>query len=90
MGSPYLAKIVLIGYFRENQEAGTGEERDEWAEDVFNRYDQHILQAAAQAGLELSDESRSIIAVLATMAPGTAPRTKAAAAVKTYLEYRGL
>lgn len=86
----YEAKYVLIGYFNQNQEAGTPQERDEFRDNVFNRFDHHIVAAAQQAGLTLSDESRSIIAMMATMAPGTAPKTKAGQAVKAYVEYRGV
>lgn len=90
MASDYLAKIVLIGFYGENQKAGTKEERDEFAEDIFARFDRHIVEAAARAGLELSEESRSIMAVLATMAPGASPKSRAGEAVKAYLEYRGI
>jgi len=86
----YESKFVLIGYFSENQEAGTVDERDQFSQDVENRFDQHITTAAQQAGLTLSDESRSIIAMMATMAPGSAPKTKAGQAVKAYVEYRGV
>lgn len=86
----YESKFVLIGYFSENQEAGTVDERDQFSQDVENRFDQHITTAAQQAGLVLSDESRSIIAMLATMAPGASPKTKAGQAVRAYVEYRGL
>jgi hypothetical protein len=86
----YESKYVLIAYFNENQEAGTIDERDQFSQDVENRFDQHITTAAQQAGLTLSDESRSIIAMMATMAPGAAPKTRAGQAVKAYVEYRGL
>ena len=86
----YESKFVLIGYFSENQEAGSVEERDQFSQDVFDRFDHHITTAAQQAGLVLSDESRSIIAMLSTMAPGASPKTKAGQAVKAYVEYRGL
>ncbi len=90
MASDYLAKYILIGYYNENQEAGTKAERDEWSEDVFTRYNHHIVEAAQQAGLEVSEESRSIMAVLATMAPGASPKTRAGRAVNAYLLYRGV
>lgn len=86
----YEAKFVLLGFFSQNQKAGTLQEREQFRDDVFNRFDQHITDAAQQAGVTLSDESRSIIAMLATMAPGSAPKTKAGQAVKAYVEYRGL
>ena len=86
----YEAKFVLLGFFSQNQTAGTQEERDQFRDDAFNRFDQHITDAAQQAGLTLSDESRSIIAMMATMASGTAPKTKAGQAVRAYVEYRGV
>jgi hypothetical protein len=90
MASDYLSKYVLLGYFNENQDAGAIADRDQWSEDAFNRYDAHIVAAATQAGLDVTAESRSIMAVLATMAPGQAPKTRAGQAVSAYLEYRGL
>jgi hypothetical protein len=86
----YEAKFVLLGFFAQNQTAGTLQEREQFGEAAFNRFDQHITDAAQQAGLVLSDESRSIIAMMATMASGTAPKTKAGQAVRAYVEYRGL
>lgn len=86
----YEGKFVLLGFFSQNQTAGTAQQRDQFRDDAFNRFDQHITDAAQQAGLTLSDESRSIIAMIATMAPGAAPKTKAGQAVKAYVEYRGL
>lgn len=86
----YESKFVLIAYFKANQKAGTAAERDQFSQDAENRFDQHITTAAQQAGLTLSDESRSIIAMIATMAPGTASKTKAGQAVRAYVEYRGL
>ena len=48
----YESKFVLIGYFSENQEAGTVHDRDQFSQDVENRFDQHITTAAQQAGLD--------------------------------------
>ena len=90
MASDYLAKYVLIGFYAQNQKAGTKQERDEFNENIFTRFDHHIVEAAQQAGLEVSEESRSIMAVLASIATGAAPKTKAGQAVKAYLEYRGV
>lgn len=86
----YLAKYVLLAYYGQNQEAGTSEERNAFREDIFARFDHHIVDAATRAGLEVSEESRSIMAVLATLAPGASPKTRAGQAVKAYLEYRGV
>lgn len=90
MAADYLAKYVLIGFYGQNQGAGSKQARDEFRKDIFTRFNHHIVEAAGKAGLETSEESRSIMAVLATTAPGAAPKTKAGNAVKAYLEYRGL
>ena len=90
MPSDYLGKYVLIGFYNENQKAGSAAERTQWSDDVFDRYDRHIVDACQKAGIDPSVEARSIMAVLATMAPGTAPKTQAGQAAKAYIEYRGL
>ena len=90
MASDYLAKFVVIGFYSENQEVGTAAERQEWSDDVFERYNAHIVDACQQAGLEVSEESRSIMAVMATMAPGGTNKSRAGRAVTAYLEYRGV
>lgn len=87
---PYEAKFVLLAFFSQNQNAGTLQARNQFRDDAFNRYDQHITTLAGDAGLTLTDESRSIIAMLATMAPGASPKTQAGQAVRAYVEYRGL
>lgn len=89
MASDYLTKYVLIGYFRENQDAGSVSDRENWSDAVFQRYDQHITDACLAAGVDPSDEARSIMAVLASMSPGNANKTRAGQAVRAYLEYRG-
>jgi hypothetical protein len=86
----YEGKFVLLGFYSQNQSAGTQQDRDQFRDDAFNRFDHHITAAAQQAGLTLSDESRSIIAMIATMAPGTTPKTQAGQAVRAYVEYRGV
>lgn len=87
---PYQSKFVLIGYYAENQESGSSDERERWSQDVFDKLDHHITAACEKAGFEPSEEARSMIAILATMAPGTASKTKAGQAVQAYVEYRGI
>ena len=81
---------MLIAKYAQDQKAGTREERDQFSQNMFDRFDHHIVEAATKAGLELSEESRSIMAVMASMAPGGPPKAKAGNAVKAYLEYRGV
>ena len=85
----YEAKFVVIGFYAQNQKAGTPGEREKWDQDVFDKFDRHITEACQQAGFSPSGEARSIMAVLANMAPGAAPKTRAGRAVSAYLEYRG-
>jgi hypothetical protein len=90
MPSDYPTKIVLIGFFVQNRRAGTPQQRQDFADDLFNRFDAHIIAACTAGGLpDPSDEARAIMAVMALNAPGAAPKTKAGNAVKAYLEYRG-
>lgn len=90
MASDYQAKYILIAFYSQSQKAGTKDERDQLSEDLFTRFNHHIVDLAAQANLDVSEESRSIMAVLANMAPGASPKTRAGHAVKAYLDYRGL
>jgi hypothetical protein len=90
MPSDYPSKIVLIGFFVQNKNAGTAEQRQKFSDDLFDRFDHHILEASKAGGLPSpSEEARGIMAVMALNAPGAAPKTKAGHAVKAYLEHRG-
>jgi hypothetical protein len=90
MASDYPSKIVLLGFFVQNKEAGTPEEREGFSDDLFTRFDGHIVTACAAGGLPPpSAEARAIMAVMALNAPGAAAKTKAGHAVKAYLSHRG-
>src|SRR5687768_806116 len=43
MASDYPSKFIILGYFIDKQESGTGEDRREWSDDLFDRYDEHIV-----------------------------------------------
>jgi hypothetical protein len=90
MPSDYPSKIVLIGFFVQNKTAGTKDDRDRFSEDLFTRFNGHIVAACTAAGLpDVSDEARAIMAVMALNAPGAAAGTKAGRAVEGYLTHRG-
>ena len=90
MPSDYPGKIIILGYFVDKQEPGDTAERAEWSEDLFTRFDAHIVAACKAGGLnDPSDEARAIMAVMAENAPGASPKTKAGHAVAAYLTYRG-
>jgi hypothetical protein len=88
--SDYPSKIALLGYFIENQQAGTADERDDWGQDLYDQYDAHIVQACAAATppLDASAEARAIMAVMAAHAAGNR-KQQAQRAVGGYLAYRG-
>ena len=90
MASDYPSKIVLIGYFLDNQDAGSDAERLEWSDDTFDMYDSHIVAAFQKAGQgDPSAEARAIMAVMAGRSPGAGAATRAKHAVAAYLTYRG-
>ncbi|MDH4064263.1 MAG: hypothetical protein OEW19_07660 [Acidobacteriota bacterium] len=90
MASDYPSRIVLLGFFVQNQTAGTPEQRETFSNDLFTRFDGHIVTACASGGLtDPSADARAIMAVMALNAPGASPKTRAGNAVKAYLAYRG-
>lgn len=89
MAADYPSKLIILGYFIDNQVAGTGEERAAWADDLFERYDQHIVDACKGTPAEdASAEARAIMAIMALNAPGSQPAKKAKNAVAAYVAYR--
>jgi hypothetical protein len=89
--SDYPAKIVLVGYFIQEGEAGTADERAEFGQELFDRYDDHILDACAAAEPPLEDpsaEARALMAVMALHAKGN-KKQQAQRAVEAYLIHRG-
>ena len=90
MPSDYPGKIIILGYFVDKQDGGDAAKRAKWSEDLFTRFDAHIVAACKAAGLnDPSDEARAIMAVMAENAPGGAAKTKAGHAVAAYLVHRG-
>ena len=89
MASDYPSKFIILGYFVDKQEAGSGEERREWSDDLFDRYDKHIVEACKGTPVQdPSDEARAIMAIMALNAPGKQAPTKAKNAVAAYVAYR--
>jgi hypothetical protein len=82
---------MLIGYFFENQDAGTTTKRGQFSEELFNRFDAHIVTECASAvpPLDPSPRIRASIAVMAQNAPGATNKVKARRGVAAYLTFRG-
>ena len=91
MASDYPGRTVLIGYFIENEEAGTAAERQQFSNDLFESFNAHIVEACAAATppLDPSPRIRAAIAVMAQNAPGANSRVKARRSVQAYLAFRG-
>src|SRR5262245_56089848 len=90
--SDYPSKLVLVGYFIQKQEAETVDERDEFSQELFDRYDAHILAACAAAQPPLVDpspEARALMALMAEHAEGSTSKRRAQNAVEAYLIHRG-
>ena len=88
--SDYPSKIVLVGFFIQEQEAGTTEERAQFSQEIFDDYDDHIVEACAAATppLDPSAEARALMAIMALHAPGN-KKKQAQNAVAAYLVHRG-
>jgi hypothetical protein len=92
MASDYPGRTVLVGYFIENQEAGTVAERQQFSNDLFDAFDAHIVKACAAATppLDPTPRIRASIALMAQHATGANSKIRAGRAVQAYLEFRGL
>jgi hypothetical protein len=90
--SDYPGRTVLIAFFFENQSAGTAAQRQQFSQEIFDRFDAHITAgcAAATPPVNPSARIRAAIAVIAQNAPGANSRAKARRAVEAYLTFRGV
>jgi hypothetical protein len=83
---------MLVGYYFENKDAGSPEERQVFSQELFDKFDDHIVQALKAADPPIKDPSpriRASIAVMAQNAPGSNKGVKARRAVQAYLEFKG-
>jgi hypothetical protein len=86
----YGLDVIVIGLVaHQNFEGGTEDSVFTYANDLFNRFNTHIVKAAASAGLDFDARDRSIIACIAAMTPGTTAKESAMDAVATYVQLRG-
>lgn len=88
----YPSKLVLVGFFIQEQEAGTTEERDAFSQEIFDKFDAHIVAACKAAEPPLPDpsaEARALMALMALHAPGSTNKRRAQNAVEGYLIHRG-
>ena len=60
-----------------------------YANDLFDRYNKHIVKAAGDAGFDFDAKARSVIAAIAAFTPGTTAKEQALDAVATYVDLLG-
>jgi hypothetical protein len=89
--SDYPGRAMLVAFYIQKQEAGTKSQRDQFSQELFDKFDAHIVAAcsAATPPVELSARVRASIAVMAQNAPGGNNPAKARRAVQAYLTFRG-
>ena len=92
MASDYPPSIVALGFYIQNQTAGTQPERDAFGEELFDAYDAHIVNAWAriQPAEALSRHARALQAVMALNSAGGSLRAQALAAVRAFQVIRGV
>ena len=92
MASDYPGRTVLVGFFIQNQKAGTPSERQQFSNDLFDSFDAHIVKACAAATppIDPTPRIRASIALMAQHAVGGNNKIRAGRAVQAYLEFRGL
>ena len=90
--SDYPGRTMLVGFFVERQSAGTLEQRQAYSQELFDKFNHHIVEALEAADPAIEDPSarvRASIAVMAQNAPGSNNGVKARRAVKAYLDFKG-
>lgn len=90
--SDYPGRTMLLGFYFENQDAGTKAQREQFSQELFDDFDAPIVAACAAVTppLDPSARVRATIAVIARNAPGGNKGVKARRAVQAYLTFRGL
>jgi hypothetical protein len=89
--SDYPGRTILVGFFVQKQNAGTLKQREQFSQELFDKFDAHIVAAcsAANPPVDPSARVRASIAVMAQNAPGGNNGVKARRAVEAYLTFRG-
>ena len=92
MPSDYPGRAMLVGFFFENQKAGSAKQRQQFSDDLFNKFDAHIVAAlkTVTPPVDPSARIRASIALMAQNAAGSNSGVKARKAVQAYLEFRGV
>src|SRR5688500_6353984 len=57
MASDYPSKFIILGYFVDKQEAGNDDERREETDDLFDRFDKHLVKTTKNTPVEHPSEA---------------------------------
>ena len=92
MAADYPGRTVLVGYFIENQQSGSAADRQQFANDLFDAFDAHIVAgcAAATPPINPTPRIRASLALMAQHAKGSNNKIKAGRALQAYIAFRGL
>jgi hypothetical protein len=83
----YDLDIMLIALFAHRRfDGGTEDSVANYATDLFNRYNSHIVKGAHDAGIALDARERSVVASIAAMTPGATAKDSALDAIASYIE----
>ena len=86
----YDLDIILIALATHRHfDGGTEHSVAAYANDLFNRYNKHIVKAGGDAGFNFDAKERSVIAAIAAFTPGTTAKEQALDAVATYVDLLG-
>ena len=83
----YDLDIILIALVAHRQfEGGSEDSVTAYANDLFDRYNKHIVKAAGDAGLDFDARERSVVATIAAFMPGATAKDQALDAIATYVD----
>ena len=83
----YDLDIILIALVAHRRfEGGSEDSVTAYANDLFDRYNRHIVKAAGDAGLDFDARQRSVVAAIAAFTPGATAKDQALDAVATYID----
>lgn len=90
--SDYPGRVVLLGFFVENGNAGSRQQREQFSQELFDAFNDKIVEACAAINppLDPSAEIRATIAVMAKNSPGNTKTVQAKRAVQGYVLFRGI
>ena len=87
----YPGRTILLAFFFKFQRAGSAPERRALSQQLFDRFNAHIVNecAGTTPPIDPTPRIRATIAVMAENAPGSTPLVKARRGVQAYFEFRG-